>query len=115
MGFGMVIGFIEHLQMASTSNYSAITYLIFTVCCVFTSRCLVTDLNNVLCFCAHVLTSWQLSQTNSLLSCPAYNLLFPIVAAQTCLFAKPLLSNGCCIFAYLAVIARQWFCMPQYL
>jgi hypothetical protein len=29
------------------------------------------------------------------------------------LFAKPLLSDGCCIFAYLAVVAQQWVYMPQ--
>jgi hypothetical protein len=34
---------------------------------------------------------------------------------QTCLFAKPLLTNGCCILAYLAVVARQRVYMPQYL
>jgi hypothetical protein len=34
-------------------------------------------------------------------------MLFPIVAMQTCLFVKPLLSNGCCIFAYLTVVAQQ--------
>jgi hypothetical protein len=32
----------------------------------------------------------------------------------TCLFAKPLFSNGSCIFAYLAVVAQQRVCMPQY-
>jgi hypothetical protein len=41
-------------------------------------------------------------------------LLFPIVAVQTCLFAKPLLSNGCCIFAYLVVVAQQWVYTPHY-
>jgi hypothetical protein len=30
-----------------------------------------------------------------------------IVATGTCFFVKPLLSNGCCIFAYLTVIAQQ--------
>jgi hypothetical protein len=34
-------------------------------------------------------------------------LLFPIAAVQTCLFVKPLLSNGSCIFAYLVVVAQQ--------
>jgi hypothetical protein len=33
---------------------------------------------------------------------------------QTCLFAKPLLSNGCCIFAYLMFVAQQQVYMPQY-
>jgi hypothetical protein len=50
--------------------------------------------------------------------CPAYNisawtaqkktiplLLLPVVAMQACLFAKPLLSNGCCIAASFVVIA----------
>jgi hypothetical protein len=32
----------------------------------------------------------------------------------TCLFAKPLLSSGCCIFAYLAVVAQQRVYRPQY-
>jgi hypothetical protein len=34
-------------------------------------------------------------------------LLFPIVTVKTCLFTKTLLSNGCCILAYLAVVAQQ--------
>jgi hypothetical protein len=34
---------------------------------------------------------------------------------QTCLFEQPLLSNGYCIFAYLAVVAQQQVYMPQYL
>jgi hypothetical protein len=33
----------------------------------------------------------------------------------TCLFAKPLLSNGSFIFAYHAVIAQQWVYMLQYI
>jgi hypothetical protein len=30
-------------------------------------------------------------------------------------FAKPLLNNGSCIFAYLAVVAQQRVCMLQYI
>jgi hypothetical protein len=51
--FGLVIAFIEHLQIVTTRNYSAIANSHtqqFTaartkssVCCVFTSCCLVTD------------------------------------------------------------------------
>jgi hypothetical protein len=41
-------------------------------------------------------------------------LLFTIVAMQTYLFAKPLLGNGCCILAYLAVVAQQWVYMARY-
>jgi hypothetical protein len=37
------------------------------------------------------------------------------VAMGTCLFAKPLLSNGCCTFAYLVLVAQQWVYMPQYI
>jgi hypothetical protein len=32
-------------------------------------------------------------------------LLLPVVAMQACLFAKPLLSNGCCVAASFVVIA----------
>jgi hypothetical protein len=52
MGFGLVIGFVEHLQIVTTSNYSSNANSLpqqfttartrFSVCCVFTSRCLVT-------------------------------------------------------------------------
>jgi hypothetical protein len=57
-GFVLVAGFTEHLQMVTTSNYSAIAdshTLQFTTAhtkpsqFVFTSRLLVTDPNNVLC------------------------------------------------------------------
>jgi hypothetical protein len=41
-------------------------------------------------------------------------LLYSIVVMETCLFAKLLLSNRCCMFVYLVVIAQQWVCMPQY-
>jgi hypothetical protein len=37
-----------------------------------------------------------------------------IVAVETYLFANPLLSNVCCIFAYLVVIVQQQVNMPQY-
>jgi hypothetical protein len=41
-------------------------------------------------------------------------LLYPIVVVETRLFAKPLFSNGSYIFSYLAVVARQWVYMQQY-
>jgi hypothetical protein len=41
-------------------------------------------------------------------------LLFPIAAVKTCLFAKPLLSNGCCIFSYLAVVTQRRFYVQDY-
>jgi hypothetical protein len=53
---------IEHLQNVTRNNYDSLTELhtpkitVFSVCYVFTSRCLVTDLSNVLCFRAQVLT-----------------------------------------------------------
>jgi hypothetical protein len=36
-----------------------------------------------------------------------FSLLSLIIAVGTCLFAKPLFSNGCCIFSYSAVVAYQ--------
>jgi hypothetical protein len=41
-------------------------------------------------------------------------LLYPTVAVETRLFAKSLLSNGYCIFVYLAVVAQQRVFMPQH-
>jgi hypothetical protein len=64
------------------------------------SRCLVTDPNSVLCFRDHALTGRRLPCTERTENTFPL-LLFPVVAMQTCLFAKPLLSNGCCIFVYL--------------
>jgi hypothetical protein len=57
MGFGLVIGFIEHLQFVTTTNYSAIanshihqsTTAHTKSSQKFTSRFLVTDSDNVLC------------------------------------------------------------------
>jgi hypothetical protein len=36
------------------------------------------------------------------------------VSVGTCLFAKALVSNGSCIFAYLEVVAQQRVYMLQY-
>jgi hypothetical protein len=60
-GFDCVTGFIEHLQIVTTSNYSAIANshtLQFTKARIKSSESAVsmTDPNNVLCFRAHVLT-----------------------------------------------------------
>jgi hypothetical protein len=70
------------LTLVITNNYNSLTELhtakdqsnhgtheVFSVCYVFTSRCLATELNNVLCFRAHVLTGWRLSYSYLLLFC----------------------------------------------
>jgi hypothetical protein len=71
MGFGLVIGFIEHFQTVTTSNYSAIANsyaLQFTTACakssqsVFTSCFLVPDPLSS----AYVLTGWRISQLTKL-------------------------------------------------
>jgi cell shape-determining protein MreD len=49
-GFGLVIGFIDHLEIVNSLIHALVfslqTYLIFSI---FTGRFLVTDSNNVLC------------------------------------------------------------------
>jgi hypothetical protein len=66
MESGLVIGFVEHLQVVTASNYDDIANLQTlhftrahnkTSQSVFlTSRCLVMDMNNELCFLVQVLT-----------------------------------------------------------
>jgi hypothetical protein len=51
-GFGLVIGFFGLLQTVTTSNYNRFTdsrrkHFIFSVCCVFISRSLLTASNDV--------------------------------------------------------------------
>jgi hypothetical protein len=36
-----------------------------------------------------------------------------VVAVETCLFAELLLSDGCYVVAYLAVVAWQRVCIPK--
>jgi hypothetical protein len=62
-----------------------------------------------------------------LLTCSAYSSLgtdstetpffcsYVTVSVETCLFALPLLSNGCCMFAYFAVVAQKRVYMSQYI
>jgi hypothetical protein len=42
-------------------------------------------------------------------------LLCSLIAMETCLFAEPLVSNGCCIVVCFMVVAKQWVYMPQYI
>jgi hypothetical protein len=72
-----MIGFIEHVQNVTTNNYDSPTELhtskitvttkVFSVCYVFTGRCLVADSHNVLRF-RTVLTGWR--QSHNLLIAP---------------------------------------------
>jgi hypothetical protein len=121
-GFGLVTGFIELLQDVSTNKYDSLTalhtpkitvttaHIFFSVCYVLTNRCLVTDPNNFLtilpaggCLTTNSLLklSTQLTRLQYLGTDHTENtillLLLQIVAVHTYLFAKQLLSNGCCI------------------
>jgi hypothetical protein len=71
-GFGLVIGFIEHKNMADTNNYCS-RYSGSSAWHVFTSRCLVTEANTVLCFGAqsYIMTEC-LSVSLSLLQAPIW-------------------------------------------
>jgi hypothetical protein len=87
MGFGFVIGFIDHLQIATTSNYNALanscprhltTAHTKSSQIVYTSLFLVMDPNNILCLCPYWLTNIpQLTHCSNCLlstSCPGYNI-----------------------------------------
>jgi hypothetical protein len=76
----LVIGFIEHLQKVTTNNFDGLTEIhttknhcnystrtVFSVCCIFSSRYVVTDLNNVLCIRTHILAEWRLARSYTLL------------------------------------------------
>jgi hypothetical protein len=55
--YGVWIGnqnYCALIHLVTTNHYRI--HLFFSDCCVFTSRCLVTDPNSVLCFRVHVLT-----------------------------------------------------------
>jgi hypothetical protein len=65
-GFGLVIGFIEHLQIVTISNYKADANshtLQFTTACTKSSQYLhqLSPGNSFLSFHVHVLTGWWLS------------------------------------------------------
>jgi hypothetical protein len=124
MEFGLVIGITDHLQLITISNYTALNNpcarLLNTAHnkssqFVFTSCFLVTILRMP---SAYVLTGWRMSHNWFIapivqLSAnrPCYNIsarpaqktpflcCCSIASMGTCLFEKPLLSNGCCISA----------------
>jgi superoxide dismutase len=127
----LVIGFTDHLQFVTTNNYNALTNprirLLTTAHTnssqfVFASRFLVTD---VLCLRPTLLVILTTdSQAGSYLkstSCSSDctesttpHCCISIFALGKCLFAKPLLSNGSCIFAYLAIVVQQHAYMLKY-
>jgi hypothetical protein len=139
MGFLLVIGFIEHLQNVTTNNCNSLTELptpktTVTTTHIKSSQFAMSALAvawwwiPTMCS-ASMLTFFPADDcltTNSLLqlSCLQHLatdhtentvplLLFPIVALQTCLFAKLSLSNGCRTFAYITVVAQQRVYMPN--
>jgi hypothetical protein len=62
--FGLVLGFIEHLQIVTTSNCFAIAnsrILWFTTALTKSSQSDVPSPNNVVYFGAHILTGWHLT------------------------------------------------------
>jgi hypothetical protein len=74
MGFGVVIGFTEHLQNITTNNNDSLTELhtpkitVTTAYIKFSQFAIpspavawLTDLNSVLCFHAHISAEWQLA------------------------------------------------------
>jgi hypothetical protein len=113
-GFRLVIGLMAHLytQLAATNNYSAIAnshilqfttaHTVFSVCCVFASRCPVTDPNNVLWFRSQVLAGWQLSH-NWLTT---HNLLLNVVSARTAL--KACLPKVLLLLHHVAIARTPW-------
>jgi hypothetical protein len=151
-GFGLVTGFIELLQYATTGKDYVLTVIHTSQITigptsssqsvtVFTSRCSVVASNGGLSAssgfpncprpqlpASHSNSSEQLNSsgylinslthqptTDTVLARPTCNISAPqktpflccsaIVAVETCLFAEPLLTIGCCIIAYFAVIA----------
>jgi hypothetical protein len=57
MGFGLVTGFIDHLQMATASSYNALANLCSSCQSVFANRFMVTVNKNVFCLCPSRLTN----------------------------------------------------------
>jgi hypothetical protein len=127
-GFGLIIGFLEHLQNVTTNKDYVITVLDIPQITVTTThikssqfsmsspvvawrRIPIMSSASVLTF----LLTGDCLTTNSLLQLAClgtdrtentvFLLLFLLTAVQTCLFAKQLLSNGCCIATSFVVIA----------
>jgi hypothetical protein len=133
MGFGLVIGFIEHFQMVITSDYNTLanscTRLLTRAHAkpsqfVFTNRFLITDPNNVLCLLPYWLAnSLHLTKLRVRVSDLLYDWRFP--ANQLVLATSPLrlkISNfifqlniyGCSPYV-TSSLTRGWVCRLQLL
>jgi hypothetical protein len=93
---------MPHLPASNRNSSQRLNWLSYQLLLHF------TQLNRTANF-SHLLKFFTDRTENTLIHCCISTL-----AMGTCLFAKPLLYNGSCIFYYLVVVAQQRVYMLQY-